>query len=84
MEKEKANTGRSGAKAALLAPLDPCQVAAWRAMTPSRRVELAFQAYQFALEVVRLTERKNHPGLPPEEIAWRVTRRMQGNQRLGM
>ena len=66
-----------------LEPLDPRQVAAWRAMSPARRLELAFQAYQFALDIVRLTEKKAHPDLSPEELAWRVTRRMQGNLRLG-
>jgi hypothetical protein len=44
---------------------------------------LAFQAYQFALGVVRLTERQRHPHLSPDELAWRVTRRMQGDPRLG-
>ena len=63
--------------------LDPHQVAAWRAMTPARRLEIAFQAYQFALDAVRLTERRNHPDLSPEELAWRVTRRMQHDQQLG-
>jgi len=62
---------------------DPGQVAAWRAMTPARRLELAFQSYQFALGVVRLTERQRHPDLSPEELDWCVTRRMQGNPRLG-
>jgi len=62
---------------------DPRQIAAWRAMSPSRRLELAFQAYQFALDAVRLTERQRHPDLPPGELAWRVTRRMQGNPKLG-
>jgi hypothetical protein len=64
-------------------PRDPRQVVAWRAMSPARRLELAFQAYQFALDIVRLTEKKAHPDLSPEELAWRVTRRMQGNPRLG-
>ena len=64
-------------------PLDPHQVAAWRAMSPARRLELAFQAYQFALDIVRLTEKRAHPDLSPDELAWRVTRRMQGNPRLG-
>jgi hypothetical protein len=64
-------------------PLDPHQVAVWRTMSPARRLELAFQAYQFALDVVRLTEKKAHPDLSPEELAWCVTRRMQGNPRLG-
>lgn len=63
--------------------LDPLQIAAWRAMSPARRLELAFQAYQFALDVVRLTERQRHPALSPEELAWRVTRRMQGDPQLG-
>ncbi len=66
-----------------LGRLDPRQVAIWRAMGPARRLELAFQAYQFALDAVRLTERQRHPDLPPDELAWRVTRRMQGNPRLG-
>ena len=66
-----------------LEPLDPRQIAVWRAMSPARRLELAFQAYQFALDIVRLTEKKAHPELAPDELAWRVTRRMQGNPRLG-
>ena len=66
-----------------LGRLDPQQVAAWRAMSGARRLELAFQAYQFALDVVRLTERQRHPDLSPEELAWRVTRRMQGDPKLG-
>ena len=63
--------------------LDPCQIVAWRAMTPAQRLDLACQAYQLALDVVRLTERRNHPDLSPEELAWRVTRRMQGDRSLG-
>jgi hypothetical protein len=66
-----------------LGPLDPRQVAIWRAMTPARRLELAFQAYQFALDAVRLTERQRHPDLSAEELAWCVTRRMQGDPNLG-
>jgi hypothetical protein len=66
-----------------LGRLDPRQIAAWRSMSPARRLELAFQAYQFALDSVRLTERQRHPGLPAEELIWRVTRRMQGDPRLG-
>ena len=62
-----------------LEPLDPRQVAACRAKSPARRLELAFQAYPFALDIVRLTEKKAHPELAPDELAWRVTRRMQGN-----
>ena len=66
-----------------LGQLDPHQVAAWRAMTPARRLDITFQAYQFALDTVRLTERRRHPDLAPEELAWRVTRRMQGDPQLG-
>jgi hypothetical protein len=51
-------------------------------MSPARRLELAFQAYQFALDAVLLAERQPHPDLPPDELAWRVTRRMQGDPRL--
>ena len=63
--------------------LDPRQIAAWRAMTPAQRLDLACEAYQFALDAVRLTERRDHPDLSPEALAWRVTRRMQGDPRLG-
>jgi hypothetical protein len=66
-----------------LANLDPRQVAVWRAMSPAERLEVAFQAYQFALDAVRATERRRHPDLSPEELAWRVTRRMQGDPTLG-
>lgn len=47
-----------------LGSLDPRQIAAWRAMRPARRLELAFQAYQFALDTARLTERQRNPDLP--------------------
>ncbi|MBI1877740.1 MAG: hypothetical protein HYR94_05850 [Chloroflexi bacterium] len=66
-----------------LGRLEPQQIIAWRQMTPAQRLDLAFQAYQFALEAVRLTERRRHPHLSEEELNWRVTRRMQGNQKLG-
>jgi hypothetical protein len=66
-----------------LDPLDSRQIAIWRAMEPTRRLELAFQAYQFSLDTVRLTERQRHTHISPDEFAWRVTRRMQGNPRLG-
>ena len=66
-----------------LGTLDKRQIMIWRAMIPARRLEIAFQAYQFAIEIVRLTERRRHPELSPEELAWRVTRRMQGDPRLG-
>ena len=66
-----------------LGTLDKRQIMIWRAMIPARRLEIAFQAHQFALDVVRLTERRRHPELSPDELAWRVTRRMQGDPRLG-
>lgn len=66
-----------------LGPLEPQQIIAWQQMTPAQRLDLAFQAYQFALEAVRLTERRRYPNLSKEELNWRVTRRMQGNQKLG-
>lgn len=59
--------------------LEPEQIVAWRKMSGGRRLDLAFQAYQFALDAVRLTEKKRHPTLSTDELAWRVTRRMQGN-----
>jgi hypothetical protein len=33
-----------------LGRLDPRQIAVWRAMSPARRLDLCFQAYQFALD----------------------------------
>ena len=63
--------------------VDMRQVAAWRRMTPVQRLDLAFQAYQFALDTVRLTEKARTTDLTDEEFAWRVTRRMQGDQQLG-
>ena len=83
---EPTDTSRENSVEALrrrLGRLDPRQVTAWREMSPARRLEMAFQAYQFALDAVRLTEWQNHPDLSPEELIWRVTRRMQGNPRLG-
>ena len=62
---------------------DRQQILIWQRMSPVKRLEVAFQAYQFALEAVRLTERQRHPDLSEEEFKWRVIRRMQGNQRLG-
>ena len=52
-------------------------------MSPAQRLDLACDAYQFALDAVRLTERRAHPDLSPDELAWRVTRRMQGDDSLG-
>ena len=66
-----------------LEPLDPRQVEIWRRIGPVGRLEIAFQAYQFALDAVRAQERQRHPELDAEELAWRVTRRMQGDPSLG-
>lgn len=67
--------------------LERHQIEAWRKMSPDQRLEIAFQAYQFALDAVRLTERNRqltrHPDLPEDQFNWRVTRRMQGDQKLG-
>jgi hypothetical protein len=62
---------------------DRQQILIWQQMSPVERLEVASQAYQFALETVRLTERQRHPDLSEEDFKWRVIRRMQGNQRLG-
>ena len=66
-----------------LGRLDRQQIIAWQKMTPAERLAVAFQAYQFALDAVRVTERQRHPDLSEEEFNWRVTRRMQGDQSLG-
>ena len=66
-----------------LGELDPRQVSIWRAMTGARRLEIACELYQMVLDIVRLTERQRHPDLSQEELAWRVTRRMQGDPTLG-
>jgi len=63
--------------------LDKVQIMAWRRMSAVERLAIAFQAYHFALEAVRLTERQRHPNLSEHELNWRVVRRMQGNQKLG-
>lgn len=75
--------GRSNTFRLRLAELDPGQVAVWRAMSPAQLLEVAFQAYQFTLDAVRATERERHPDLPPDKLARRVTRRMQGDPSLG-
>jgi hypothetical protein len=66
-----------------LGEADPQQIAIWRAMTPARRFDIACQAYQVVLEMVRVSERRRYPDLPEEELAWRVTRRIQGDPTLG-
>ncbi len=62
---------------------DRSQILIWQRMSPVERLEVAFQAYQFALEAARLTERQRQPDLSEEDLKWRVIRRMQGDQRLG-
>ena len=59
------------------------QILVWQSMSPVDRLDLAFQAYQFALETVRLTEGQRASDLSESQFNWRVTRRMQGNQKLG-
>ena len=66
-----------------LGSLDPHQVAIWRSMSPARKLQSVFQAHQFALEIVRTTERRQHPDLSLEELNWRVLRRMHGDLQLG-
>jgi len=67
-----------------LGPINPIQFEIWRKMTPAQRLDIAFQAYQFALDAVRASERaRAEEGLTEEEFNWRVTRRMQGDQSLG-
>jgi len=63
--------------------IDPRQVAVWSAMEPADRLDIAFQAYQFALDALRTRERERHPDLEPQELAWHVTRRMQRDPTLG-
>ena len=55
------------------------QVGIWRRMSGDRRLELVCQAYRLALETTRLTEHRRHPDLAPEELNWRVIRRMHGD-----
>ena len=63
-----------------LGTLDPKQITAWQNMSPDQRLGLAFQAFQFALDAVRLTERQNHPELTEDDLNWRIVSRMQGRQ----
>jgi hypothetical protein len=66
-----------------LGALDARQVKIWREMGPAGRLRLAFQMHQFALKIVRTTERRRHPDLSAEELNWRVIRRMHGDLSLG-
>jgi len=60
---------------------DRQQLLIWQRMSPVERLAVADQAYHFALESVRLTERQRHPDLSEEALRWRVIRRMQGIKR---
>jgi hypothetical protein len=66
-----------------LGSYDMRQVAIWRRMTPAQRLAIVFQAYHLALQIVRKTEQDLHPELTPEEMQWRVVRRMHGDLSLG-
>ena len=65
-----------------LGALDPQQIRIWRAMSGAQRLEIAFQAYQFALEIIRLRVREENPNLSEVEFNWEVTRRMQSDPKL--
>lgn len=66
-----------------LGAFHPRQVEIWRRMGGARRLELVCQAYRFALETVRLTERRRHRGLTDEELNWRIIRRMHADLSMG-
>ena len=61
--------------------LDPRQIAIWARDEPGPPPG----ACQFAPDAAPrgLIEQQRHPDLSPDELAWWVTRRMQGNPRLG-
>ncbi len=61
-----------------LGTLDPQQVAIWRQMTPAKKIRLAFQMYDLARRIIWTTERQAHPDASPEELGWRMLRRMHG------
>ncbi|MDQ3249573.1 MAG: hypothetical protein M3Q45_10275, partial [Chloroflexota bacterium] len=80
---QQPSIGSAAALRRQLGTIDLGQVKIWRQMTPAQKLAILFQAHRFALQAVRVSERRLHPDLSPEELAWRVTRRMQGNPRLG-
>ncbi|MEZ4716842.1 MAG: hypothetical protein R2851_12250 [Caldilineaceae bacterium] len=49
--------------------IDVHQIQIRRRMSPAERLDIAFQAYQFALDAVRLTEANARTGYPPSN--WR-------------
>ena len=66
-----------------LGSYDMHQVEIWRRMTPAEHLDIVFQAYHLALQIVRKTEQDLHPELTPEELKWRVVRRLHGDLSLG-
>lgn len=63
-----------------LGTLDPQQVAIWQQMTPAKKIRLAFQMYDMARRIIWTTERQAHPDASPQELGWRVLRRMHGKE----
>jgi len=63
-----------------LGTLDPQQVAIWRQMMPAKKIRLAFQMYDMARRIIWTTERQAHPDASPQELGWRVLRRMHGKE----
>jgi hypothetical protein len=66
-----------------LGELDPVQVEIWRRMTPAERIAVAVSAHRLAVSIARARELERDPDVSPEELAWRVTRRVQGDPNLG-
>jgi hypothetical protein len=52
-------------------------------MAPVERLEVIFQAYQFVLETVRLSEQSQYFDYRRKRFGGGLFRRMQGDQRLG-
>jgi hypothetical protein len=61
-----------------LGRLDLQQVAIWRRMTPAQKIGLTFQMYDLTRRIIWTTERQWHPEASPEELSWRMLRRMHG------
>jgi len=61
-----------------LGTLDPQQTAIWRQMTPAQKIRLASHLYDLARRIIWTTERQAHPDSSPEELYWRMLRRMHG------
>ena len=47
-------------------------------MTPAKKIRLAFQMYDLARRIIWTTERQAVPDASPEELGWRMLRRMHG------